>query len=93
MIIVLNEVIMPTGQVAIPEPILKILGVSNGDRIGFIIEKDSVRMVNPAIHTLKKNDDVHSFVSKRIGIAKGKIHAPENLDLHNDEILKMFGVE
>ena len=43
----LNEVIMPTGQVAIPEPILKILGVSNGDRIGFIIEKDSVRMVNP----------------------------------------------
>ena len=48
----LNEVIMPTGQVAIPEPILKILGVSNGDRIGFIIEKDSVRMVNPAIHAM-----------------------------------------
>ena len=48
----LNEVIMPTGQVAIPKPILKILGVSNGDRIGFIIEKDSVRMVNPAIHAM-----------------------------------------
>ena len=48
----LNEVIMPTGQVVIPEPILKILGVSNGDRIGFIIEKDSVRMVNPAIHAM-----------------------------------------
>ena len=89
----LNEVIMPTGQVAIPEPILKILGVSNGDRIGFIIEKDSVRMVNPEIHTLKKNDDVNSFVSKRIGIAKGKMQAPEDFDLHNDEILKMFGVE
>ena len=43
----LNEIIMPTGHIAIPEPILKILGVSNGDRIGFIIEKDSVRMVNP----------------------------------------------
>ena len=48
----LNEVIMPTGQIAIPEPILKILGVSNGDRIGFIIEKDSVRMVNPEIHAM-----------------------------------------
>ena len=48
----LNEVIMPTGQIAIPEPILKILGVSNGDRIGFIIEKDSVRMVNPAIQAM-----------------------------------------
>ena len=89
----LNEVIMPTGQIAIPEPILKILGVSNGDRIGFIIEKDSVRMVNPEIHTLKKNDDINSSISKRIGVAKGKIQAPEDLDLHNDEILKMFGVE
>ena len=48
----LNEVIMSTGQVAIPEPILKILGVSNGDKVGFIIEKDSVRMVNPAIHAM-----------------------------------------
>ena len=48
----LNEVIMPTGQIAIPKPILKILDVSNGDRIGFIIEKDSVRMVNPAIHSM-----------------------------------------
>ena len=48
----LNEVIMPTGQIAIPEPILKILGVSNGDRIGFIIEKDSVRMINPIIHAI-----------------------------------------
>ena len=52
----LNEVIMPTGQVAIPEPILKILGVSNGDRIGFIIEKDSVRMVNP------ENDSVEELM-------------------------------
>ena len=89
----LNEVIMPTGQIAIPEPILKILGVSNGDKIGFIIEKDSVRMVNPEIHTLKINDNVNTLASKRIGIAKGKIQAPEDLDLHNDEILKMFGVE
>ena len=48
----LNEVIMPTGQISIPKPILKILGVSNGDRIGFIIEKDSVRMINPAIHAM-----------------------------------------
>ena len=57
------------------------------------LKKDSVRMVNPAIHTLKKNENVNSLVSKRIGIAKGKIQAPEDLDLHNDEILKMFGVE
>ena len=93
MVAMLNEVIMPTGQVAIPEQILKILGVSSGDKVGFIIEKDSVRMVNPEIHTLKKNETVNSSISKRIGVAKGKIQAPEDFDLHNDEILKMFGVE
>lgn len=30
-------------------------------------------------------------VSKRIGIAKGKLKSPENLDKYNDEIAEMFG--
>ena len=30
-------------------------------------------------------------VSKRIGIAKGKLKSPENLDQFNDEIAAMFG--
>ena len=30
-------------------------------------------------------------VSKRIGIAKGKLKAPVNLDGHNDEIADLFG--
>ena len=30
-------------------------------------------------------------VSKRIGIAKGKLKAPVNLDAHNDEIADLFG--
>ena len=68
----LNEVIMPTGQIAIPEPILKILGVSNGDRIGFIIEKDSVRMVNPEIHTLKKMTMLIPSPQKGLVLPKGK---------------------
>ena len=29
-------------------------------------------------------------VSKRIGIAKGKLTAPEDLDLYNDEIEELF---
>ena len=31
-------------------------------------------------------------VSKRIGIAKGKLKSPEDLDQYNDEILELFGV-
>ena len=30
-------------------------------------------------------------VSSRIGIAAGKIQAPDDLDLHNDEIAALFG--
>ena len=30
-------------------------------------------------------------VSKRIGVAKGKLKSPENLDQYNDEIAEMFG--
>ena len=30
-------------------------------------------------------------VSKRIGVAKGKLKSPEDLDKYNDEIFEMFG--
>jgi len=30
-------------------------------------------------------------ISKRIGVAKGKLKSPEDLDRHNDEIAEMFG--
>ena len=30
-------------------------------------------------------------VSKRIGVAKGKLKSPENLDQYNDEIAESFG--
>lgn len=32
-----------------------------------------------------------AFASKRIGIAKGKLKSPDNLDKFNDEIAEMFG--
>lgn len=30
-------------------------------------------------------------VSRRIGIAKGKIQAPDDLDQYNEEIVRLFG--
>lgn len=32
-------------------------------------------------------------VSKRIGVAKGKLKSPDDLDMYNDEIAAMFGGE
>jgi antitoxin (DNA-binding transcriptional repressor) of toxin-antitoxin stability system len=32
-------------------------------------------------------------ISKRIGVAKGKIKAPDDIDKYNDEIVNLFGGE
>ena len=31
-------------------------------------------------------------IEKRIGVAKGKFSVPDDIDVHNDEIAAMFGV-
>lgn len=48
-----NAKVMSKGQVTIPKDIREILGVSSGDRITFIVEGDSVRMVNSAIYAMQ----------------------------------------
>ena len=32
-------------------------------------------------------------VEKRIGVARGKVSVPDDIDVHNHEIAAMFGVE
>ena len=46
------------------------------------------RYGKPVVKMTLFNDEP---VSKRIGIAKGKLNAPNDLDKHNDEIAAMFG--
>ena len=44
--------VMAKGQVTIPKDVRKILGVSNGDRISFIVEGNTVRIVNSAVYAM-----------------------------------------
>jgi len=46
------------------------------------------RYGKPVVKMVQYNDVP---VSKRIGIAKGKLKSPEDLDKYNDEIAEMFG--
>ena len=48
-----NAKVMANGQVTIPKDIREILGVSSGDRITFIVENGSVRVVNSAIYAMQ----------------------------------------
>lgn len=75
-----NAKVMAKGQVTIPKDIRKVLGVASGDRITFVVEGNTVRIVNSAVyamHVLQKEmvgeaeradltseDDVMALVKK-----------------------------
>lgn len=46
--------VMSKGQVTIPKNIRAALGVSTGDRVTFILENGTVRVVNSAIYAIQK---------------------------------------
>ena len=48
-----NAKVMSKGQVTIPKDVREILGVSTGDRVTFIVEGTSVRIVNSAVYAMQ----------------------------------------
>ena len=48
-----NAKVMSKGQVTIPKDVREVLGVSNGDRISFIVEGNTVRIVNSALYAMQ----------------------------------------
>ena len=46
--------VMSKGQVTIPKNIREVLGISVGDRVTFIVEDGSVKVMNSAIYAMKK---------------------------------------
>ncbi len=53
-ILVNDARVMSKGQVTIPKNIRAALGVSAGDRITFIVENGSVRIINSAVYAMQK---------------------------------------
>ena len=48
-----NAKVMAKGQVTIPKDVREVLGVSSGDRITFIVEGGTVRIVNSAVYAMQ----------------------------------------
>ena len=48
-----NAKVMAKGQVTIPKDIREVLGVASGDRITFIAEGNTVRIVNSAVYAMQ----------------------------------------
>ena len=53
-ILVNDARVMSKGQVTIPKNIRSALGVTTGDRVTFILEGDTVRVVNSAVYAIQK---------------------------------------
>lgn len=48
-----NAKVMAKGQVTIPKDVREVLGVTSGDRISFIVEGSTVRIVNSAVYAMQ----------------------------------------
>ena len=67
-----NAKVMAKGQVTIPKDIRKVLGVASGDRITFVVEGNTVRIVNSAVYAM------HILQKEMVGEA-------ERADLSSDD--------
>lgn len=46
--------VMSKGQVTIPKKVRTVLGIDTGDRVTFIVENGTVRVVNSAVYALQR---------------------------------------
>lgn len=45
--------VMSKGQITIPKDVRSVLGISNGDRVTFVVEGNTVRIVNSAVYAMQ----------------------------------------
>ena len=63
-----NAKVMAKGQVTIPKDVREILGVSSGDRITFVVENGSVRLINSAVYAMQRLQDQMAGEAEAAGI-------------------------
>lgn len=64
-----NAKVMAKGQVTIPKDVREVLGVANGDRISFIVEGNTIRIVNSAVYALQVLQAEMAGEAERTGLA------------------------
>jgi AbrB family looped-hinge helix DNA binding protein len=63
-----NAKVMSKGQVTIPKDVREVLGVSNGDRVTFIVEGNTVRIVNSAVYAMQMLQNEMNGEAARAGL-------------------------
>lgn len=60
--------VMAKGQITIPKDVRDALGVSNGDRVTFIVEGNTVRIVNSAVYAMQVLQQEMAGEAERVGL-------------------------
>ena len=63
-----NAKVMSKGQITIPKDVRTVLGVSNGDRVTFIVEGNIVRLVNSAVYAMQVLQGEMAGEAQRTGL-------------------------
>ena len=64
-----NAKVMAKGQITIPKDVRDVLGVSSGDRVTFIVEGNTVRIVNSAVYAMQVLQQEMAGQAQRAGLA------------------------
>lgn len=80
-----NAKVMAKGQVTIPKDIRELLGVSNGDRVSFIVEGNTVRLVNSAIYAMQVLQNEMHGEAERAGLTSDEDIMELVKDLRNED--------
>ena len=63
-----NAKVMSKGQITIPKDVRNIRGVSCGDRVSFIVEGNTVRIVNSAVYAMQMLQNEMAGEAQRTGM-------------------------
>ena len=70
--VVINDArVMAKGQVTIPKNIRAALGISTGDRVTFIVENGTVRVINSAVYAMQKFQEQMKGEAGKAGFVNG----------------------
>ena len=59
---------MAKGQITMPKDVREVLGVSNGDRVSFLVDGSTVRMVNAAVYAMQMLQSEMAGEAARTGL-------------------------
>lgn len=85
-----NAKVMAKGQITIPKDVRDVLGVSNGDRVTFIVEGNTVRIVNSAVYAMQVLQQEMTGEAERTGLTSEDDVVALVRELRNEDETKRF---